>query len=148
MELLLPSIEFKIELGKFSTLPAFYIFHARFTLIPQTSFSKSCHCSNLETSTPIGKWKYTNRRTENWSKFLSWRLFFSTRFESLWKTIYELFSRHLPHKLPPSFRYTSVYSLSSTHSREIAVKRIEETILSTGNDTRGEFPTGTRSTRL
>lgn len=65
MELLLPSIEFKIELGKFSTLPAFYIFHARFTLIPQTSFSKSCHCSNLETSTPIGKWKYTNRRTEN-----------------------------------------------------------------------------------
>lgn len=52
--------------------------------------------------------------------------------------------------------YECLYFLSSAHThtrahtlaREIAAKRIEETILSTGNDTRGEFPTGTRSTRL
>lgn len=87
-------------------------------------------------------------------------VFFPTRFKSLYEKLFMSCSReHLAHKLPHHrifSIYECLYFLSSAHThtrvhtlaREIAAKRIEETILSTGNDTRGEFPTGTRSTRL
>lgn len=84
-------------------------------------------------------------------------VFFPTRFKSLYEKLFMSCSReHFAHKLPHHRFDIRMFILfierahtrAHTLAREIAAKRIEETILSTGNDTRGEFPTGTRSTRL
>lgn len=150
----LSRIEFKIV---YRAWKIFYIarilyFSAQFTLISRTSFS---NC--LETWIPIERSKYRNHI--EW-KILSSKLSNSYFFQHVLNHFEKLFMscsrEHLAHKLPHHRFDIRMFILfierahtrAHTLAREIAAKRIEETILSTGNDTRGEFPTGTRSTRL